>query len=90
MNKRSDIGYSVPLLLGRVGVGFLLLLGLAGCKTTQAPPIDDAYYWPDQTTPSTPTTQIAPSTPTTQTAPSTPAMEIVNQQDTTITVRIKR
>ena len=71
----------------------LLVLGLAGCKTTQAPPIDDAYYWPDQSTPSTPTTQITPNTPNTPSSPTTPAaptMEIVSQQDTTITVRIKR
>ena len=41
-------------------------------------PLDDAYYWPDKKAQST---QITPNTPT---------MEIISEQDTTVTIRINR
>lgn len=67
----------------------LMVLGLVACKTTSKVPIDDAYYWPSQTTQ---TTQTAPNnTPTIQnTPPASEPIEYVNVQDTTVTIRIKR
>lgn len=49
---------------------------LSACAS-QAP-LDDAYYWPDKKAQST---QINPNTPT---------MEIISEQDTTVTIRINR
>lgn len=49
---------------------------LSACAS-QAP-LDDAYYWPDKKAQST---QITPNTPT---------MEIISEQDTTVTIRINR
>lgn len=54
----------------------LFALGLSACAS-QAP-LDDAYYWPDKKAQST---QINPNTPT---------MEIISEQDTTVTIRINR
>ena len=54
----------------------LFALGLSACAS-QAP-LDDAYYWPDKKVQST---QINPNTPT---------MEIISEQDTTVTIRINR
>lgn len=54
----------------------LFALGLSACAS-QAP-LDDAYYWPDKKAQST---QITPNTPT---------MEIISEQDTTVTIRINR
>ena len=67
----------------------VLAVGLVACKSTQAPLVDDAYYWPDKTE-SVPSAQTTQTTQTTQPVKTTPTMEIVNQQDTTITIRIKR
>ena len=57
----------------------LFALGLSACAS-QAP-LDDAYYWPDKKAQST---QITPNTP------NTPTMEIISEQDTTVTIRINR
>ena len=69
----------------------LLALGLAACGTVNTIPLDDAYIWPDKkeaaVTQTTQTSEVQ-SEPVAQTA--APTMEIVNQQDTTITVRIKK
>ena len=81
MCKRSNIGFSVSLLLGRVGVGLLLLICLSACAYQQKAPIDDAYYWPEQST------QITPASPAT---PASDPIEYINVQDTTVTIRIKR
>ena len=69
----------------------LLALGLAACGTVNTIPLDDAYIWPDKkeaaVTQTTQTSEVQ-SEPVAQTA--APTMEIVSQQDTTITVRIKK
>ena len=49
---------------------------LSACAS-QAP-LDDTYYWPDKKAQSF---QINPNTPT---------MEIISEQDTTVTIRINR
>ncbi len=64
-----------------------LAICLASCKTASQFPMDDAYYRPEKSTPIIQSTQNTPSTPKT---PTTPTMEVLHQQDTTITVRIKR
>jgi ABC-type phosphate transport system substrate-binding protein len=64
------------------------VLGLCACASQM--PLDDAYIYPDKTTPntqSTPNTQISQSP---QPATPAPTMEIVSQKDTTITVKIHR
>ena len=68
------------------------LLALTACSSTTAIPIDDAYYSPALEAPSTPAASSAPSVSSEPSAPSTPTptMEIISQQDTTITVRIKK
>ena len=96
MYNRSHIGFSVPLLLGRVGVGLLLAVCLVSCKTTQLPPIDDAYYWPEKNTPSHQQSSIINQQSSIINQQSTiknqksPIIEYLNVQDTTVTVRIKR
>ena len=62
------------------GLTAILMAVISSCAS-QAP-LDDAYYYPDKKA-------SVPSTPST-TSSTTPTMEIVSQQDTTITVRIKR
>lgn len=75
-----------------------IVLGVAAlmvaCNTVQLAPLDDAYYYPDkkesaaaQNTPSTQNIQNTQSTPKTQSAP---AVEYVNIQDTTVTIRIRK
>ena len=78
----------------------LFALGLCGCASTQLPPLDDAYYWeknqPAQSSQNTQSTQIiqntpnTPNTPNTQTTPAGPAIDYLNVQDTTVTIRIKK
>ena len=58
------------------GLTAILMAVLSSCAS-QAP-LDDAYYWPDKKAQST---QITPNTPT---------MEIISEQDTTVTIRINR
>ena len=54
-----------------------ILAVLCGSCASQAP-LDDTYYWPDKKAQST---QITPNTPT---------MQIISEQDTTVTIRINR
>jgi len=96
MYNRSNIAFSFPLLLGRVGVGLLLAVCLVSCKTTQLPPLDDAYYWPEKNTPSSHQSSIINQQSSINNHQSTiinhqsPIIEYLNVQDTTVTVRIKR
>ncbi|MBR6829919.1 MAG: hypothetical protein IKM83_04850 [Paludibacteraceae bacterium] len=67
------------------------VLALTACAS-QAP-LDDAYYWPDKSAssaPSSSSSSSSASSASSATSPSTPPMEIINRQDTTITIRIKR
>ena len=68
-----------------------MAVGVVACSTTSQFPMDDAYYRPVQETvlPTQPT-QTTETTQTTQTTETTPKMEILHQQDTTITVRIRK
>ena len=81
MSKLFHIVSSFSLPLGRVGVGFLLVV-LTACGVNQLP-IDDAYYWPDKSAPSTTTIQTTPITPTTP-------IEYTSVTDTVVTIRIKK
>ena len=66
------------------------VLGLAACGSTSTIAVDDAYIWPDKTTPVT-TPAATPATVVADEPVSTgPTLEYTNVQDTTITVRIKR
>lgn len=64
------------------GLVAIVMVVLAACSTKKAVPLDDAYYWPSAI--------VAPVLPDTVPAAPAPTMEILDQQDTTITVRIKR
>lgn len=66
------------------------VLGLTACGSTSTIAVDDAYIWPDKTTPvSTPA--ATPAAEVVNEPVSTgPTLEYTNIQDTTITVRIKR
>ena len=68
---------------------YIVLLSIGLCSCASQVPLDDAYYYPDKTAQSTQSIQSTSSSPSAQTKPG-PTMEIVSQQDTTITVRIKR
>lgn len=65
----------------------IVILGtllLAACRTTQAPPIDDAYIWSDSKS----ETETPGSTTSTPSNPS--KVEYISVQDTTVTIKIKR
>ena len=49
-------------------------------------PLDDAYYWPDKKAKVVQNVEPSKAEP----AKPAPTMEIISQQDTTITVRIKK
>ena len=65
---------------------------MASCHTASQVPMDDAYYWPDRT--------IQHASHTTENNPASlhagegeggaPAIEYLNVQDTTVTIRINR
>jgi len=84
MSKLFHIVSSFSLPLRRVGVGFLLVV-LTACGVNQLP-IDDAYYWPDKSAPSTTTTQTTQGTQITPTSP----IEYTSVTDTVVTIRIKK
>jgi hypothetical protein len=61
---------------------------LTGCATAQIP-IDDAYHWEDEPVIATPS--VVTSEPEQEpVTPASPIIEILNEQDTTITVRIRK
>ena len=60
---------------------------LTACSTTaKLPPIDDTYYWSENTQ----IIQNVQSTPNTPSTPKSPSIEYLNVQDTTVTIRVKR
>lgn len=63
----------------------LLAFGLCACSTVQLGPLDDAYYYPEKSTPSS-----ASSVSNVSNVPSVPSIEYVNVQDTTVTIRVKK
>ena len=65
----------------------ILMAVCCACGVSSSAPLDDAYYWPDKKTQNIQSTQI---TPNTQSSPNTPAIEIINSQDTTVTIRVKK
>ena len=71
----------------------LLALGLTACGTINTIPLDDAYIWPDKKSASAesvvPVSAEPEASAKTESTPA-PTMEIISQQDTTITVRIKK
>jgi hypothetical protein len=73
-----------------VWLGILAVM-MTGCGTVSTAPLDDAYYWDD--TPDRTAQTSQPSQTSQANQPSkvnSPTLEVVHQQDTTITVRIKR
>ena len=66
----------------------IFFLALTACNTVAFAPLDDAYYWPEKQTALTTTPSVS-STPSAPSASSS-SMEVINQQDTTVTIRIKR
>ena len=69
----------------------VLTLCLISCGSSQLPPLDDAYYWPDKRQAAVSAVQSAPvQLETTGEAQNTPKIEFINVQDTTVTVKIKR
>jgi archaellin len=57
---------------------------LTACATSQAP-LDDAYYWPDKES-----STAAPAATTSAPKTTGEAIDYINVQDTTVTIRIKR
>ena len=66
------------------GLTAILMAVCCACGVSSSAPLDDAYYWPDRKVQST---QI---TPNTQSSSASPAIEIINSQDTTVTIRVKK
>ena len=58
---------------------------MASCHTASQVPMDDAYYWPDETQQTNPN-----SLPTGKGQGGASTIEYTNVQDTTVTIRIKR
>ena len=84
----NDSGLTAKRSYRLLAAGLTALAVMCGCSSTQQIPLDDAYYRPEKTVaPSQPGQPSQPSVPST---PSAPTMQILHQQDTTITVRIKR
>jgi hypothetical protein len=63
--------------------------GLGSCATTQFP-MDDTYYWPDETAQSVPSAPVVQSSQKEQKEQKTPSVEYLDVKDTSVTVRIKR
>ena len=63
-----------------------LVIGLTACGTTSQAPLDDAYFWPDEAVEAAPEVEESSAVQAVQAAP---AYQVVNEQDTTITIRIK-
>lgn len=71
-------------------VGFALC-SLFLCACASQAPLDDAYHWPDKKSAAVvESTYTSQTTSANQVSQTSPTMEVVNQQDTTITVKIKR
>ena len=71
---------------------FLSVILFTACATVGQVPMDDAYYW-ENNTGSSYSEEIAPGAGTQSVAPSAPKpspIEYTNVQDTTVTIRIKR
>ena len=69
------------------GLTAILMAVCCACGVSSSAPLDDAYYWPDKKTQNIQSTQI---TPNTQSSSASPAIEIINSQDTTVTIRVKK
>ena len=69
---------------------YIVVFCFAGCASQL--PLDDAYYWPDKKAAVTESKPVAdnPVTDNPSQATNSPSIEIISQQDTTITVKIKR
>jgi len=70
----------------RVRIIILLFVAclFAACSSTKKVPLDDAYYWPDYEG------QYVEQRESVAPEESAPTLEILHEQDTTITVRIHR
>ena len=66
------------------------VLGLTACGSTSTIAGDDAYIWPDKTTPVTNPAATPAIVVADEPVSAGPTLEYTNVQDTTITVRIKR
>lgn len=74
--------------MAKVPYYIVLVLGLTACAASKLP-IDDAYHWEEEPVIATPSVQTKepeqePVTPV------SPIIEVLNEQDTTITVRIRK
>ena len=81
MKKSISIGLCVLCVLGAAAC-------LPSCKTSNLPPMDDAYYWEEHAVVETVKTAEAVE----KAAPAEPvkSVEFVNVQDTTVTIKIRR
>ena len=66
------------------------VLGLTACGSTSTIAVDDAYIWPDNSTPVTNPAATPAIVVADEPVSAGPTLEYTNVQDTTITVRIKR
>ena len=69
----------------------LCVAGLCSCGAAQAP-LDDAYYWPDKRQQATQEYVVQPTVTVVETpaVESAPAYQIINDQDTTVTIRFNK
>lgn len=74
--------------MAKVPYYIVLVLGLTACAASKLQ-IDDAYHWEDEPVRSIPSvlTEDPEQEPVT---PVSPIIEVLNEQDTTITVRIRK
>ena len=69
-------------------VCFVALI-FSACGTVSTIPIDDAYHWPEKSTPVELSSPAQVENPETSESPS-PVIEYLNVQDTVVTIRIKK
>ena len=69
----------------------LCVAGLCSCGAAQAP-LDDAYYWPDKRQQAAQEYVVQPASPAAEPAAQEPApdYQIINDQDTTVTIRFNK
>ena len=84
------------MMTGKTSIGILFsaLVAVAAfsvsCGSSSQLPLDDAYYWPDGRQQASAASSVAEKPVTGEQAAPAPAYEILNEQDTTVTIRFNR
>ena len=77
---------------GRWKIGMLIGMAIfmVACSTIGKAPLDDAYYWEGKSSETNTTSETSVTSTPSPSGPTGPSIEVLNAQDTTVTIRIKR